>query len=62
MKKMLSVLLAATLLSGSVTVFAAEKKPVARETLATFFTTGAEERVPGEIVTGGRSRHLLRQL
>ena len=51
MKKLLSVLLAATLLSGSVTVFAAEKKPVARETLATFFTTGAEERVPGEIVT-----------
>ena len=51
MKKLLSVLLTATLLLGSVTVFAAEKKPVARETLATFFTTGAEERVPGEIVT-----------
>ena len=51
MKKLLSVLLAVTLLLGSVTVFAAEKKPVVRETLATFFTTGAEERVPGEIVT-----------
>ena len=46
MKKLLSVLLTATLLLGSVTVFAAEKNPVARETLATFFTTGAENGCP----------------